>query len=259
MIDFSKIFNFFKKEEPKIFIEETHIMDSPIIFPETLLQDALQKEKILKVINIFETGSIVTNYDSLFFYYDGPNGIKQITLGRGFTEFGNLVKVVEAYANARGSFSKDFQQYVGRVGKTPSLYGNKAFTDLLKRACGDSVMKKVQDKVFEDKYWIPALKFFNDNKFTHPLSMLCSVDSHLHSGSILAFLRSRFKEMTPLRGGDEKKWVSEYVRVRKAWLASHNTKVLRSTVYRMDCLIDAMKKNNWDLTQPVLANGTIVI
>lgn len=258
MIDFSKIFSFFKKEKPKIFMDETPIMESPIIFPEITPQDPLQKEKILKVINVFETGSIVTNYDSVFFFYDGPNGIKQITLGRGFTEFGNLPKVVESYANSKGLFSSAFQNYVGRVGKSPSLYTNKTFVELLKKAGGDPVMKTVQDKVFEDRYWVPAVKFFNDNKFTHPLSLLVIFDSYLHSGSVLAFLRSRFKEMPPSKGGDEKKWVMEYVRVRRSWLATHSNKILRNTVYRCDSFKDAFNKGNWDLSQPILANGTIV-
>jgi chitosanase len=239
-------------EEPKVVEEALPVELAPV------KDDVLQKNKILKIINIFETGSVKTDYSSVFVYNDGPNSIKQVTLGRGFTEFGNLAKVVNNYADAGGIFSKDFQKYVGRVGKGSSLHSDKNFTDLLKKSGSDPVMMDVQDKVFEDKYWTPALKFFNDNQFTHPLSLLVIFDSYLHSGSVLAFLRARFSEMPPSKGGNEKKWVEEYVRVRRNWLATHSRTILRNTVYRCDSFNDAIKKGNWDLSQPVNANGIIV-
>lgn len=218
-----------------------------------------KKDKMLKVINAFETGGTSVDYSSLYFFYDGPNQIKQITLGRGFTEFGSLVKVVEDYANANGIYSNFFKKYVGRIGKQPSLRHDKEFLDTLKRAGSDPVMQAVQDKIFEERYWIPAEKFFKDNGFTLPLSQLVIFDSYVHSGGILSFLRKRFPEVPPVKGGDEKKWIEQYVNTRHDWLATHKTvPVLRNTIYRTNCFKDLIKKNDWNLDGVINANGILV-
>lgn len=216
------------------------------------------KDKIQKIINVFETGSIVTNYSSVFVFADGPNSIRQITLARGFTEFGNLKAVVERYAAANGVYSSQFKSYVGRIGKQPSLNGNKLFTDLLKKAGECPVMRQIQDDVFDERYWIPANKFFKDNGFKENLSLLVIFDSYLHSGSILGFLRKRFSERPPSGGGSEKKWIEQYVNTRHNWLATHSRTILRGTVYRTNCFKQQIASGNWDLTQPVRANGTLV-
>lgn len=223
------------------------------------IQDDLQKAKILKVINAFETGSLETDYSSIFFYSDGPNQIKQITLGRGFTEFGNLSKVVDCYSSSKGVLSDFFKKYEGRIGKQPSLRSDRDFVENLKKAGSDPLMRACQDRVFEDRYWVPAKKFFDDNKFTEPLSMLVIFDSFVHSGGVLSFLRSRFSEMPPSKGGSEKKWIEQYVNVRHDWLATHKTvPVLRNTVYRTNCFKSLIKANNWKLTEVINANGISV-
>jgi hypothetical protein len=270
MMDFFKSFlNGLKRERISIpkptgvdlspdVVEEIVERPSEPLLPE-VPKDPLQKEKILKVINAFETGSLETDYSSLFFYNDGPNQMKQITLGRGFTEFGNLGKVVEYYSNAGGVFSDFFKRYIGRVGKQPSLRSDKDFVENLKKAGSDPLMRQAQDRVFEEKYWIPAKKFFDDNGFKEPLSMLVIFDSFVHSGSVLAFLRARFREFPPSKGGQEKKWIEEYVNVRHNWLATHSTvPVLRNTIYRTNCFKNCIKSGNWDLSKVVNANGILV-
>jgi chitosanase len=68
----------------------------------------------------------------------------------------------------------------------------------------------------------------------------------------------RFPEKKPSAGGDEKKWISDYLNARKSWLANHENKILNKTVYRANCFLIEASKGNWDLITPVVMNGTKV-
>jgi len=65
-------------------------------------------------------------------------------------------------------------------------------------------MQSAQDPIFVAETWDPAQQWFDENGFTLPLSMLVIVDSLLQSGSMLWFLRQRFREVPPAKGGREK-------------------------------------------------------
>ena len=134
------------------------------------------------------------------------------------------------------------------------------FKQLLRNAGkNDPVMRQVQDVFFDKRYFQPAMNWADSNGFTLPLSALVVYDSQVHSGGILGFLRRRFPEKPPVNGGDERNWITAYVGVRQAWLASHDNPVLRKTVYRMQCFDNEIGRLNWDLTQlPINAHGVSV-
>lgn len=119
-------------------------------------------------------------------------------------------------------------------------------------------MRQAQDETFDILYFQPAFHFFNAEQFTLPLSMLVIYDSYIHSGAIPAFLRARFPEPTPLRGGDEKAWVRAYTLVRQQWLATHPKKVLHATVYRTKLFLHEMDAGNWMLDAPVTVQGIVI-
>ena len=249
--------------EPEVLIEEPIIEVIEVIEviePKKELPrfSANVVNRINQIINVFENGKKEIDYSSIYIYNDGPNSMKQLTLGRGFTEFGNLAEVVKAYVAKHGEFANGFSKYLNRIGKSPSLYNDQNLKDLFKISGSDPIMQLSQDLVFESKYWNPALKFFTDNGFTKPLSMLVIFDSYLHSGSILSFLRSRFSEMPPAKGGREEVWISQYVESRQNWLANHSSRILQNTVYRTETFKAQILNDNWDLTEPVNANGIIV-
>ncbi|MCW3162444.1 chitosanase [Chryseobacterium oryctis] len=219
----------------------------------------LQKNKILQVINVFETGSKEGKYDTLVTYPDGKNGTRQITYGRSqTTEQGNLKALIEKYIANKGLFANDFKSYVSKIGKV-ALVDDADFKKLLKRSAKeDIIMRTTQDEFFDVLYYQPALHFFEKNLFTQALSMLVIYDSYIHSGSIPSFLRERFPENVPLNGGDEKKWIKQYVDTRHKWLINHSKKLLQKTAYRTKCLSEQISNNNWDLSKPINANGTMV-
>jgi chitosanase len=220
----------------------------------------MQRNIIERVINAAETGKPAGDYAAISIYADGPHDIKQITYGRAqTTEYGNLRKLVEMYVQANGSFSLALKPYAEKVGSLP-LTDNAEFKALLRNAGkNDPVMRNIQDQFFDKVYFTPAMKWADDNGFTKPLSALVIYDSFIHSGSILWLLRQKFAENPPVLGGNENTWISEYIRVRSEWLASHHRAAVRASVYRTKAYKAQIVKNNWDLSiVPIDMNGTDV-
>jgi len=217
------------------------------------------KTKILKVINVFETGKPEGKYDAVVRYKDGPGKIRQITYGRSqTTEYGNLKRLIEKYIDMKGIYANNFKPYLNKIGKT-ALTDDQTFINLLKTSArDDEIMRRSQDDFFDLYYYQPAYVWFNGFGFKGPLSLLVIYDSYIHSGSIRNFLRQRFPERPPARGGNERIWIEQYVKARHNWLANHSNKLLRKTVYRTNCFKEQIKNNNWQLDKSVNANGVIV-
>lgn len=217
-----------------------------------------RKNKIQSIVNVFETGSIKGDYANVSIYNDGPDGVKQVTYGKSqTTEYGNLKKLIEVYAVSGGTKSDALKSYVPKIGATP-LHEDKAFITLLKQAGADPVMVKTQDEFFDTHYWNPAIKWADTNKFVLPLSGLVIYDSFIHSGSILTFLRNKFSEKIPANGGSEEAWIKAYLTARKEWLSNHSNPILRKTVYRVNNMLAAVDKKDWQLDEPFNANGVSV-
>lgn len=236
------------------------LIPSPAPAMPTMNPTPVQKSVIERVLNAFETGSADGDYANISIFHDGPHQIRQITYGRSqTTEYGHLGELVSLYAGAGGTFSAQLAAFVPQVGHVP-LVDNDTFKNLLRRAGSeDPVMRTVQDHFFDAAYYQPALKWAQDNAFTEGLSMLVIYDSYIHSGGILGFLRSRFPEVPPVSGGNERTWISQYVGVRQDWLASAANPALHTTVYRTQCFKREIARGNWDLSQlPINANGVLV-
>lgn len=216
-----------------------------------------QKSICEQVINVFESGSPQGNYGTISIYKDGPHNIRQVTYGRSqTTEYGNLHELVEMYVEAGGIYSEALRAYLDKIEVTP-LADDATFKQLLRDAGKkDPVMRQTQDTFFDKRYFAPAMSWADINGFSMPLSALVIYDSFIHSGSILSFLRKRFPESPPAKGGDERTWITQYVDTRQNWLANHENRILRNTIYRTECFKTEILRNNWDLTLlPIIANG----
>jgi chitosanase len=221
---------------------------------------AENKRLIERVVNIFETGTLEGRYDKITIYPDGKDKSLQITYGRSqTTEQGNLSKLLKMYVDNEGVFAEAFAPYLARIGEKP-LVKDEKFKALLRRAAReDQIMQTTQDTFFDLLYYRPAYQFFDTNAFTLPLSLLVIYDSYIHSGKIPDFLRKRFGELPPAKGGDEKKWVTSYVDIRHQWLKYHSDPLLQKTVYRTQCFKDQIAAGNWEFAKmPIVANGVSV-
>jgi len=213
------------------------------------------KNKIQKIVNVFESGKADGDYGCISLYEDGPNGIKQVTYGKSqTTEWGNLRDLVKMYIDNNGQYSDVLHVFLDDIGRS-SLVNDKNFIHILKQASKDEVMKQTQDAFFDKHYWQPAKAWYEKNGFKTNLSMLVIYDSFIHSGSILKFLREKFSEKVPANGGDEKAWIKSYSEARLNWLKNHSNPILRKTVYRVENFLTAIKEENWDLCKTFVANG----
>lgn len=230
-----------------------------------VLTDA-QRRICIRVINVYETGTVEGDYGAISIYNDGPNNIRQVTYGRAqTTEYGNLRRLISDYVSASGRFSAQLAGYVAKIGtkigsppRSP-LVDDQTFLTLLRNAGQDPVMRQTQDAFFDRVYFQPALDWAAANGFVTALSALVIYDSFNHSGGILSSIRDAFPERTPADGGDEKTWTSQYVAARQNWLATNPREALHATVYRTEDLMREINRNNWDLSLvPIMANGTPV-
>lgn len=213
-----------------------------------------KKTKIQQIVNCFETGSAAGNYGDVSIFYDGPNGIKQITFGKSqTTEYGNLKDLLKDYAKAQGKYSKQIEAKIPLL--TKGAVNDKVLIQLLKDSGSDPVMIATQDAFFDRVYWDRAVAWAQKNKFTLPLSYLVIYDSFIHSGGILDFLRKKFAANTPANGGNEKEWVEQYLTTRHNWLMNHSNKILRKTIYRTRDMMREIKEGDWNLETEFVANG----
>ena len=213
-----------------------------------------KKSLIKKILLAFEQSSTTIKYDAIYKYDDGPNDKKQITVSFGITEYGNLKTLIKNYCFRNGKHTSEFTSYMQKIG-TESLVNDSRFIEILKESCSEDIMKECQEQAYDDMYINPALVFCDKNKLELPLSKLVVCDSYLHSGSILTSLRNSFTESVPANGGNEKVWIESYCKARRNWLANHSRTILHNTVYRMDFMLDRIKKGDWELTQsPFVAN-----
>ena len=241
-------------------LEEAAVLGAWEINDNDLITEPIHK-KCVQTINVFETGSKEGDYSNVSIYKDGGGGsYKQITYGAAqTTQDGNLDKLLTAYLDtgANTKAASVIRSYLPTKNNR-NLVNNDEFIKALKDAGKEKEMQTAQDAFFDETYFVPAYKWFAKNGFTYPLSLLVIYDSFIHSGGILSFLRNRFAEVVPNKGGNEKKWIESYVNVRKSWLSKHSNKILRNTVYRMNTMLECINNDNWMLDKPYKANGIII-
>lgn len=204
--------------------------------------------QIKNVLTVAEQGVQKIPYGKVEVMADGPNGVRQITLSIGFTQYGsNLSKVMKAYAEANGKYSREIEPYISRLQETNTV-NNVNLKDLLKKAGNeDSIMGKIQEDKFTELYMNPAITWGEKEGFVEPLSYLIICDSFLHSGSILSHLRNQFEERTPANGGDEKKWTTQYLHARHDWLSNHSNNLVRTSRYRTNYYKQLLAMDDWQL------------
>lgn len=230
------------------------------------------------IVSTFETypPTARPNYSQLAVLPDGPGHAMQVTFGahQATDRADSLDKIIRRYAElalARGEGALNpewldgaemLTVYLPRLAKnTPAscadLASDADFKMLLRRVSTDPLMHQAQNEVFDRDYMQPALAAVGGSGWFLPLSLAVVYDSMIHGG--WRRLRDR------VHAGSERDWISSYVAVRDANLASAGTersifdnKMLRNTVYRTATLRRLIHDNNWDLATPFVAHGVQV-
>ena len=223
-----------------------------------------QKKVLDSVLSIFETGRVPTpqSYQTCTILADGAG----ISYGKhqATDRAGSLDKIVDLYIQKGGKHAEELKQYVPRLSANESAKVDprkppawaKYLVGVLSECGKDPLMQEAQDAVFDAGYWVPALGHVEAVGLKTALGHLVIYDTCIHSGpGGVANIRARFPEASPARGGDEKAWISAYIRARRAWLLSHPNPIVQKTVYRMDALEELVKKDCWDLKTPLVVRG----
>lgn len=218
-----------------------------------------KKNVIENIVGVFETGKPGGgDYSTCVYLADGAG----ITYGKhqATDKSGSLDAIVQRFLVHKKSETMRLSPFLtlleqnNTVGYEPDdlppwvhdLMG------ILERLGSDPIMQKAQDEIFDEWYWEPMAKRCREMGLRHALSWLVMYDTAIHSGPAgIDRMRRLFGPVPPSAGGDEKLFTEAYVHARRRWLSTHQKIILHATVYRMDSILDIMKRGNWELNTPL--------
>ncbi len=229
--------------------------------------DTKKVEVIKKIIEVFETGKVSSNYGIITILNDGAG----ISYGKhqATDHSDSLDAIILRYIDLKGMFSKQLIPYLGALRnnlttdvdpKNPPSWVQNLMSVLKSAGEKDPKMAAAQNHVFDIRYWVPAMDHFNSMQLKYPLSLAVIYDSCIHSGPDgVGRIRQLFPELPPSADGDEKTWTTAYVKTRRNWLANYEVEAVRETVYRMDAFLKMIADNNWDLNKSVVILGQKIV
>ena len=216
------------------------------------------KDVVQSIVRVFESGHPDGRYDAIVILPDSA-GISY-GISQGTDRSGTLDRIVRDYIAAGGAFARELAPYLPRLQRDETASVDpqhppawvRQLMALLVDAAADPVMQRVQNSVFTELYWRPALTAARSLGLRHPLSLAVVYDTWIHSGPQgLSRIRRLFDEVPPAAGGDEQAWTTAYVRARRNWLSRHPRAAVRATTYRMDAFGDLIAAANWSLHTPI--------
>lgn len=219
----------------------------------------LQVQTIHSIVNIYETGAVLGVYSQVTLIKGDTGGL---TYGRSQTTLmsGNLAKLIEAYLeNAGSEASFDLKAYLPRIrAKDETLNTDPYFSNLLRAAADQPVMRQSQDRFFDSAYWDPAHQTWLTMGGQSALGAAIIYDSWVHGS--FALIRKRTDQALggSLGSVAEKTWMKTYVSTRKSWLAENPNTALHATVYRMNAFEEMIAAENWDLALPMTVRGQTI-
>lgn len=213
-----------------------------------------KKEIMKSIVSIFETGRIEFDYKKVTFV-NGDKGGLSYGIFQASLSSGSLYELINEYSKEPGSeYGGILSAYLKLLqDKSPKLNIDEGFKEMLKQAGYDPIMKKVQDRFFDKRYYEPSIQICGLNKFSLILSALVIFDSMVQGAYRIIKKRTNEKYgISDLIG--EKSWISFYVKERHKWLKSKGG-ILAKTVYRMETIRELINEDNWELHLPLLIRG----
>lgn len=248
-------------------------MSNPSVGP-GMGPDGRQKSTIMAILSIIETGQL-PNQDAYRTTVILPDGAG-ISYGKHqSTDKSDILDTILVdYVGRGGAYAAELEPLLSLVTTdfTTTVDPSDPSAEVLKlmavlRKCGrDPVMQTVQDEVFDERCWLPALRLGQKMRLELPLSYLLVYDTTVQSGvGGVASIRKRFPAVPPSLGGDERVWAEQYARARLAWLQNFEhpsqakQRAVRTSAYRMEAVLsDILVPGNWELWTPLTFRGVVV-
>ena len=216
------------------------------------------KAACLAIVSVFETSCPFGDFAAYAVLDDGAGvsyGISQFT-----HRSGSLWKVLDSYLTGGGVVGrKVFQDALPLLRRTDpaaidALAASRTFAKALKAAAITREMRTAQILAADGLYFQPALDACDSLGLRLPLSLAVVYDSTVHGS--WAKVRRLVKLATPFEGGNEKAWVTAYVRKRHAWLSASPR--LAATAYRTKFFLDLIALGHWELELPLRVRGVLL-
>lgn len=180
-------------------------------------------------------------------------GRSQVTLGSG-----NLYRMIQLYCSTPRAAFPLLSSYLPRMQQRDfALDTDLTLRAFLQQAGQDCVMRTVQDQFFDANYWSPAAQSAANFGISSALGTSVVYDSHVQGAW------ATVRDLTTAQCGapgviSENDWVSQYLNVRRDWLANNPNPALHPTVYRMDCFLSLIQDSSWDLALPINIRGVTI-
>lgn len=211
------------------------------------------QRKISDIIECFEN-SRPNQYGGLVSIKGDKGGLSGGELMASLSS-GNLGRLCRLYVTKGGKHLPETLVVLAEQ-KSVQLNDSAEFRAAWKNAAKDPLMAEAQDEFFYGGFEVPAEKWCKAFGFQLPLTIAVIMDSYIHGGLNTVLPRVKFSAV------DEKVWVTEYVKQRREWLATHKNPVLHPTIYRMDTFLELIEKGNWMLEGPInvhVGKGIVVV
>jgi chitosanase len=217
----------------------------------------LQEQTIKAIINLFETSSVQGDYSSITLI---PGDTGGLTYGRSQTtrSSGGLQRLVADYVgDPARPYAAALQVYLPIHSNDVALDADVYLHNLLRAAADFEVMRQIQDRFFDSRYWTPAFNKATALGVATPLGVAVVYDGTVHGSFDLIRTRTNAAVGTVAQAG-ERPWITRYVRERFNWLANSPRADLRKTVYRMNTFQALIDDDEWDLGLPLIVRDATI-
>jgi hypothetical protein len=222
---------------------------------ENMSFDTTDKLKAIAIISVFETGKSLGKFSTVAVLDDGAG------ISYGFSQFthrsGSLAAVLEKYLTYGGILGRDVikerMPLVRRITAPAikSLSSDTSFRNALRAAGITGEMRQAQVDVALKNFLSPAERECEGLGFRTPLALAVVYDSLTHGSW------ERFRDAVKVNAlGNEKEWLTEYVRRRDRWLAC--VPRLAKTRYRTKFFLEQIARQNWEMNLPLKPNGVAI-
>lgn len=225
-----------------------------------------QKLRADMLISVFENSTLELQYAYAENLHDG----RGYTAGRaGFCSgCGDLLLVAERYAKLKpGNALAKFLPRLRELARlaSDSTKGLTGFPAAWAAAAGDPLFRGAQDAVSDELYYLPALAYAGQLGLVKDLSRIALYEASIQHGlgadpdGLPSMIQKASKAAKPpAAGGDEKAWLNEFLKVRRAALAHAADPATRKewaeSVGRADAMLALAAAGNLDFAGPVTVN-----
>jgi len=226
----------------------------------------VQKKRADMLISVFENSTLAPQYAYIENMHDG----RGYTAGRaGFCSgCGDMLLVAERYAQLKPG--NPLAKYLPRLTElarlsSASTKGLEGFPAAWERAARDPLFRGAQDAVSDELYYLPALEYSRQLGLQKDFSQIALYEAAIQHGigddpdGLPAMIKKTSQAAeAPADGGDEKIWLEQFLKVRRATLAyaadPETREAWAESVGRADAMLAIAAAGNMDFSGAITIN-----